>query len=86
MDEFERHQTMEMNWYRINQATIHAEKYSQLRDQTSRGDVEQSRRVMILQVTYTCSDRWYHKKYKNAMAIVCVKGKPTFFITMTMDV
>ena len=41
--------------------------------------------MVVLPASHTCSDRWYHKKYKNAMAIVRVKGKPTFFITMTMD-
>ena len=57
-----------------------------LEDQTNAGNVENSGRVMILPATYTGSDRWYVKKYKNTMALVRVKGKPTFFITMTMDV
>ena len=41
---------------------------------------------MILPADYPTSDQWYHRKYKNAMSIVQVKGKPTFFIMMTMDV
>ena len=86
VDEFERHQTMEFHYFKTYQNTIHAKKYNQLKDQINVGDVERSGRVMILPASYTGSDRWYAKKYKNAMAIVRVKGKPTFFITMTMDV
>ena len=70
----------------IHQNTILAKKYNQLQDQINVGDVERSGRVMILPASYTGSDRWYAKKYKNAMAIVRVKGKPTFFITMTIYV
>ena len=86
VDEFERNETGNLTWFRLNQKTIHAEKYSQLRDHLSKQDVENSGTVMILPADYPTSDRWYHRKYKNAMSIVRVKGKPTFFITMTMDV
>ena len=41
--------------------------------------VENSGTVMILPADHPTSDEWYHKKYKNAMSIVRVKGKPTFY-------
>ena len=91
VDEFERHQTQEMNWFRHNQRTIQAELYDNLHAKQSshtegNGTMEDSGQVMILPASYTCSDQWYHCKYKNAMAIVRVKGAPSLFITMTMDV
>ena len=80
VDEFERKETGNMTWFRLNQKTIHAEKYSQLRDHLSNQDVENSGTVMILPADYPTSDWWYHRKYKNAMSIVRVKGKPTFLL------
>ena len=77
---------MELHYFKTHQNRIHAEKYNQLQDQKDAGNVERSRRVMILPASYNGSDQWYVKKYQNAMAIVRVKGKPTFFITMIMDV
>ena len=87
VDEFERHQTWELWWFRNNQKTIRAELYDNLHANRA-GDrtLESTGRVMILPATYTCSDRWYRCRYKNAMAVVRVKGPPSLFITVTMDV
>ena len=57
----------------IESKTIHAEKYSQLRDHNSST-------VKILPADCPTSDWWYHRKYKNAMFIMQVKGKPTFLL------
>ena len=80
-----------MNWFRINQKTIRADLYDNLyakRASHAGGNstIEETGWVMILPASYACSDRWYHCKYKNAMAIVRVKGAPTLFIKLTMDV
>ena len=40
---------------------------------------------MILPAIYVCNDRWYNVKYKDTITIVRTKEKPTFFVTMTMD-
>jgi len=42
-------------------------------------------RSIILPATVTGSDRWYVKQYRNAMALVRVLGKPTLFLTCTLD-
>ena len=63
-----------------------ADLYHGLEDSVKKNDLENSGRVVILPASYSCSDRWYNKKYLNAMSIVHTKGKPTLFITMTMDV
>ena len=91
VDEFERHQTQELNWFRMNQKTIRADLYNNLHAKRAsyaggNGALGDSGRVLILPASYTCSDRWYHCRYKNAMSIVRVKGPPSLFITVTMDV
>jgi hypothetical protein len=42
--------------------------------------------MTILPSSITGSDRWYHRSYQNAMTLVRLYGKPTFFITQTMDI
>ena len=42
-------------------------------------------RNVILPSSHTGSDRWYHKQYRNAMALVRVLGKPSLFLTCTLD-
>ena len=85
-DEFEREQTMDLAWFKNNQSTIRADLYQSLHDSIRSNSVENSGRVTILPATFTCSERWYHKKYRDAMALVRKKGVPTFFITYTLDV
>ena len=85
-DEFERHQTMELSWMRNNQTTIRADLYKNLENSVTANTVQNSGRVTILPASYTCSERWYHKNYSNAMALVRKKGCPTFFVTYTLDI
>jgi hypothetical protein len=40
---------------------------------------------VILPSSYTGGPRYMNKRYREAMAIVRVKGKPTFFVTMTCN-
>ena len=44
-----------------------------------------SAKPVILPSSYTGSDRYFHKKMENAMALSRALGKPTWFITFTMD-
>ena len=85
VDEFERNQCADLAWMYANQKTLRADLYKAVQDSIHSNDVASSGRATILPSSYTCSDRWYQSKYKDAMAIVRTKGKPTFFITMTMN-
>ena len=85
VDEFERHQTSDMGWMVHNQKTLRADLYKGVQDAIRSNSVENSGRATILPATYSCSDKCYNTKYKHAMAIVRTKGKPIFFITMTLD-
>ena len=85
VDEFERHQTSDMGWMVHSKKKLRAEVYKGVQDVTRSNSVENSGRATTLSATYSCSDRWYNTKYMDTMAIVRTKGKPTCFITMTMD-
>ena len=74
-----------MAWMTRNQKTLRADLYKGVQDAVRSNTIKNSGRATILPATYTCSDRWYTTKYKDAMAIARMKGTPTFFITMTMD-
>jgi hypothetical protein len=86
VDNWAREEACKLDFIRNNQKQIRADLYCGVQDANRGNEVDQSGRVYILPASHTGSDRWYHKWYKNAMHIVQKKGKPTFFITMTMDV
>eukprot|EP00956_Cyclotella_meneghiniana_P038178 scaffold149794_cov40-Cyclotella_meneghiniana.AAC.3 len=86
VDNWAREEESKMQWVRNNQKTIRAELYQDLHTAAAANGADQSGRVFILPASITGSDRWYHKWYRNAMTLVRKFGKPTFFITMTMDV
>ena len=44
-----------------------------------------SAKPVVLPSSYTGSDRYFHKKMENAMALSRALGKPNFFITFTMN-
>ena len=80
---------VEMNrliWNRMNQKTLRADLYKGVQDTIQKGDVENSGRAIILPATFTCSQRWYHCKFQDAMALCREFGKPTFFLTITLDI
>ena len=85
VDNYTRIEANNLNWIRMNQKTIRAELYNNLQDAHSQDTHDRVGRAYILPASHTGSDRWYHKWYKNAMTLVQKYGKPTFFITMTMD-
>lgn len=86
VDNWAREEARKLDYIRNNQKQIRADLYKGLQDANNGNEVDRSGRVFILPATHTGSDRWYHKWYKNAMHLVLKKGKPTFFLTMTMDV
>ncbi|KAL7542017.1 hypothetical protein ACHAXR_012464, partial [Thalassiosira sp. AJA248-18] len=59
---------MRISWMKRNQRTIRADLYFGLRDSIRAGDVSNSG-ATILAASFTGGDRWYHKGYKNAMAL-----------------
>jgi hypothetical protein len=86
VDIWAREEACKLDFILNNQRQIRADLYCGVQDANRGNEVDQSGRVYILPASHTGSDRWYHKWYKNAMHIVQKKGKPTYFITMTMDV
>ncbi|KAL7555308.1 hypothetical protein ACHAWF_019019, partial [Thalassiosira exigua] len=75
-----------MEWFKHNQHTIRADLYRGVEDSLRSGEIENSGRSTILASSFTQGNRWYNNRFKNAMAIVRKRGKPDFFITMTMDI
>lgn len=86
VDVFAKAEISKLNWIRTNQKQIRADLYQGVQDSLNRGDVEKSGTAVVLPGTLTCGPRWYHKKFKDAMALVRVFGKPTFFLTITLNI
>ena len=85
VDKFAAVESARLRYLRQHQADLRLDSYQRLNDAFQRGNVADSGRVTVLPATFTCSERWYDKQYKNAMALVRKFGKPTFFITYTLD-
>ncbi len=90
LDMYERNESYRLQYLGSpdGQKQIRADLYKGVEDNITQqdGDVTNLGRVTVLPSSFTGSDRWYHKRYRNAMALVAKYGKPTFFITFTMDV
>ena len=85
-DEWARIEMMRLKYIESHQRELRADLYHGVVDSSRANDIENSGQQVILPASYTMSDRWYNKSYKNAMALVRALGKPTLFITMTMDI
>ena len=85
VDEWAKEEMQRMTWMKRNQHSIRADLYKGVQDSLCAGDIANSG-ATILASSFTQGNRWYTKAFMNAMALVRVFGKPTFFITMTMDV
>ena len=85
VNEWAKSEMQQMTWMKINQHSIRADLYKGVQDSLCAGDIANSG-ASILASSFTQGNRWYTKAFMNAMALVRVFGKPTFFITMTMDV
>lgn len=86
IDSFCRIEIKRLQWIRCNQRKIRADLYGNLRLSAQNNSVENSGVATILPASVTCSDRWYHSAYSDAMAIVRIYGKPDFFVTFTFDI
>ena len=74
-----------LNWDKLHQKEIRAEKYNGLIDAQSDGDLANAGKKVILPPTIYGSPRWYNECYRNAMAIVRRYSKPDLFITFTCN-
>ena len=74
-------------WLRTNQTTIRAELYNNVCDAIHRSDSQQLSigRSVILLPSFIGSDRDFHKRFQDAMAIVRHYHKPDLFITFTIN-
>lgn len=85
VDEYERVEFSRLGWVRRNQCKIRAELCGRLPLLISLGTGPNVGRITVLPATITCSDRWYRMQYRDAMTLVRVLGKPTLFLTCTLD-
>jgi len=67
LDMYARQEAMRLSYIRNSQTRLRADVYSGLVDSIRRNDLENSGRMVVLPASFTGSDRWYHKMYRNAM-------------------
>ena len=84
-DMYAKIEAQRLNWYKINQKTVKADKYRCVVDAISNDEETIPGRRTILPPTMYMSPRWYAKQFQDAMAIVREYGKPTYFITFTCN-
>ena len=84
-DMFAKIESYRLQWVKINQKQIKAEKYTAVVDALNSDDETLPGRLTILPPSVYGSPRWYAKQFQDAMAIVRVKGPPDYFITFTCN-
>ncbi len=85
VDEYERLEYSRLQYIRFNQVKLRSETYNSVLISSRLGNSDIGSDI-ILPSSVTGTDRWYSKQYKNAMALVRVLGKPTLFVTFTLDI
>jgi len=85
VDEYERLEYSRLQYIRFNQVKLRSETYSSALISSRLGNSDIGSDI-ILPSSVTGTDRWYSKQYKNAMTLVRVLGKPTLFVTFTLDI
>jgi len=85
VDEYERLEYSRLQFIRFNQVNLRSETYNNVFISSRLGNSDIGRDI-ILPSSVTGTDRWYSKQYKNAMTLVRVLGKPTLFVTFTLDI
>ena len=75
-----------LNWVKLNQKTLRADRYQGLVDAKDNGDLASSGNRIILAPSITGSPRWYVERTQDALALVARRGKPTLFITVTCNI
>ena len=78
-------ETENLKWVKNNQKELRAGSYHAVKQAVIANKVEASG-AMVVPASFTGGQRWYDRYYQNAMALVRHFDKPTFFITMTLDV
>ena len=78
-------ETESLKWVKNNQKELRASSYHAVKQAVIANKVEASG-AMVVPASFTGGQRWYDRYYQNAMALVRHFDKPTFFITMTLDV
>ncbi len=80
-------ETRTLYWLRTNQKTIRAELYNNVCDAIHQTDSSRRSvgRSIILPSSFSGSDRDFHRRFQDAMAIVRHYHKPDLFITFTFN-
>ena len=86
VDMYVKIEAQRLEWIRRNQDEIRSALYQGLQDHVQQGDnARPVGRRTVLPSSVTCSPRYMHQKYQDAMAIVRKFGKPDFFVTFTCN-
>ena len=85
VDDWSRAEEIRLRWAETHQKENKANNYHIVREAIRNNRINE-RLPKILPGSITGTNRWYKAHFKNAMALVREYGKPTFFITFTMDI
>ena len=89
VDVYCRAETVRLTYLRTHQAELRSECYQDLAKEVAKPDFKAGEtsigRRIVLPSSYPGSPRHMHQNYLDAMAMVRVKGKPDYFITMTAN-
>ncbi|XP_074649050.1 uncharacterized protein LOC141904363 [Tubulanus polymorphus] len=85
VDQWAKIEMSRLQWAKLHQKTIRAEKYQGLHDAIQNGDVMNPGKKIILPPTIYGSPRFYSEAFQNAMTIVRYIGRPDYFITFTTN-
>eukprot|EP00984_Skeletonema_dohrnii_P016913 scaffold7597_cov105-Skeletonema_dohrnii-CCMP3373.AAC.2 len=86
VDSYAQAENERMGYVVREQPKLRGDTLSNVRQSLQNRNVKDSGRQTVVPSSFTGSDRWYNKKYDNAMALVKTYGKPHLFITFTFDV
>ena len=86
IDQYVKRKSNRLQYILLNQNNLRCDTYQKVVNALQSGEIGKSGRMTILPASYTGSDRWYYNHYRDAMALVWKYGKPTFFVTFTIDV
>ena len=86
IDQYAKMENSRLQYCFHRQKDFRCDKYQIFFDALQAGEIENIGQMVILPYSFTGSDRWFYNNYRDAMALICKFGKPTFFITFTFDV
>lgn len=85
MDDWSCAEEIRLQSVETHQEEIKADKYHVVREAITNNQINEGL-PKNLPGSITGTERWYKGHFKSAMALVQEYGKPTFFITFTMDI